>query len=244
MKEIIPTNDDSYNIMLSELKESDRLVNIEEQPLLEEKIVELKMDSHTKIKILWLVEEAYDIEFEGGILWLLSKLVRGDDAYEKYLISQWKQKTWHQIICISYGILNNFMLYDDIPDMDANPKVAAILKRIAIMNIVKLAGRRDCKAQNIKSLFKQKGELIKDHIEQVNANVIIGSKTLHHYYDLFELDSAQHFISEQGTSYYTKNEKLYIDADYLDQLYITREYFVLADYIDDLIQIAKSVFTT
>jgi len=244
MKEIITTNDDSYNSMLPELKENDRLTNNEEQPLLQEEIVDLETVNHTKIKILWLVEEAYDIEFEGGILWLLSKLVRGDDAYEKYLISRWKKKTWNQIICISYGILNNFMLYDDIPDIDANPEVAAILKRIAIMNIVKLAGSRDCKAQNIKSLFKQKGELIKDHIEQVNANVIIGSKTLHHYYDLFDLDSAQHFISEQGTSYYTKNEKLYIDADYLEQLYITREYFVLSDYIDDLILITKSVFTT
>jgi hypothetical protein len=190
------------------------------------------------------LKEAYDHENNGEGGWSLTKDVLGkDNVYEKFLSTTNSKKTWYPIIYASHGILNNFMLYNDIKDIDRNPEVASILKSIAIINIGKLAGTSTSKEQNIRALFNQNKEVLKEQIDLINPDIFIGCKTLHHYYNLMGLENAKKYISAKGTKYYVKEDgKLFIDTYHPARIGIKREFHINEEYIDDIIQIAQSVF--
>lgn len=206
-------------------------------------IVELNTYQKSNFKIVWLLKEAYDNADNGRGGWSLTKdILQKDNVYDEFLCNTRSKNTWYPIIYTSFGILNNFIKFDDIKDIDRNPEVALILKNIAIININKLAGNSTSNEQNIRTLFNQNKLILKEQLEITDPDIFIGCKTLHHYYYLLGLETAECLISEEGTKYYVKDKKIFIDAYHPGRIGIKRESYVNEVYINDIINIVKSVY--
>lgn len=59
------------------------------------------------------------------------------------------------MIYASYGILNNFCLYDDMDDIEKNPAMLEEFKSIAYINVRKLPGYRTSNNGVIGSAYQQ-----------------------------------------------------------------------------------------
>jgi hypothetical protein len=76
-------------------------------------------------------------------------------------------------------------------------------------------------------------DILKSQIEILNPDILICANTMQLYKELFDLTSEK-INTKESITYYTKNEKLYIDAYHPAQTQVYRE-----TYVDDIITAAK-----
>jgi hypothetical protein len=118
---------------------------------------------------------------------------------------------------------------------DEPEEMTSIVRDIAIVNVQKLPSKNVSKTdfQDIVKAFNKYKDILKSQIEILNPDILICANTMQLYKELFDLTSEK-INTKESITYYTKNEKLYIDAYHPAQTQVYRE-----TYVDDIITAAK-----
>lgn len=235
-------NIEAFKKELKEIEKSICTLKTEEQSPIFDGPVDLSSYLNSKIKILWLLKEAYDNDNDGEGGWYLSSLLADNNVYEKFLKTASSKNTWYPIIYTTFGILNNFMLYDNMEFIDKDSTIVSILKNTAFLNINKLAGESKSNDTELRRIFSLNKDILKRQIDLLNPDIIIGGNTLKFYAELLDISNCTESISKRKTKYYFTTNKLYIDAYHPGQIGITRFKNVNEEYIDDIISIARDFF--
>ncbi len=187
----------------------------------------------SKIKIAWLLKEAYDSENGTGGGWSWSELLPKEKLYHSF--KNLSQQTWHPITYASYAILNNFPSYMDIPFIRQSPVLCESLWEIAIVNTQKLPSKTTTKSYFaiIKKAFETHNHLLKKQLDLLNPDVLIGGNTMWLYKGIFGLKDKD--IKKNGSvNYWLKEGKIFIDAYHPAQRQIKREV-----YVNDIVSAVK-----
>jgi hypothetical protein len=199
-------------------------------------IVNIEKFIQSKLKILWILKEPYDNEQNGiatGGGWHFANDFLAPDGFYKRMGRS--RNTWHPIIYVSYGILNNFLLWDDMDYIKNNQTMADIVRNIAVINVKKLPGfKRTYDFGPIRNAYNNNKELLHKQISTYNPDIIIGGSTLNLFYNELGINKAKDEKKFGCVEYIDKNSKLYISAYHPAQTQVTREC-----YINDIINLVK-----
>lgn len=196
----------------------------------------VNIDSWTRqaIRPLFIGKEAHGDGF-GQDSWSITKWL-DEDPLDVCISAR---HSWQKTAYISHGLQNNFMLYDDIPFIRNDARVADALRAIAFINVGKYGAETRTPWSRLDALYQQNRSALHDQIELYQPNVIIGWNTL----SFFERDAE--FLNRFGTpalpkqalnsvDYWSANGKLFIDAYHPASFQISQE-----QYVDDIIQAVK-----
>lgn len=203
-------------------------------------IVDIEEYQKTEPKILWILKEPYDDEEDGlasGGGWHFSRdFLAKDDFYKRMGRSR---NTWHPILYVSFGIVNDFMNYNDMDYLRDDLKMFEIIKHIAVINVKKLPGfTRTYDFGPILSSYNKHKQLLHRQIDQYNPDIVIGGSTMHLFYE--EIGIKQEDIIKSGSiDYAVKDNKLYISAYHPGQTQVTR-----GIYVNDIIKASQNFWTT
>lgn len=230
------------NILTERCSEIDNLVwdsyidNIGNCEPIPDGIVNIDKYLSSKYKILWVLKEPYD-DFEVGVPagggWHFAKdFLNSPDFRVKMGRSR---ATWQPIIYTTYGILNDFLLWNEMPYIREKPEMMDIIHSVAVINIRKLpGGTRTIDFQTIAAAYNECKEVILKQIEIYNPDIIIGASTLSLLFDDLKITEKEieNFGSVQVVN---KNNRLFINAYHPAQTTINRE-----RYVNDIINSAKN----
>ena len=203
-------------------------------------IVDLEKYQKTEPKILWILKEPYDDEEDGlasGGGWHFSRdFLAKDDFYKRMGRSR---NTWHPILYVSYGIVNDFINYNDMAYLRDNLTMVEVIKQIAVINVKKLPGfTRTYDFGPIWSSYNKHKQLLHKQLDQYNPDIVIGGSTMHLFYE--EIGINQKDIIKSGSiDYAVKGKKLYISAYHPGQTQVTRDI-----YVNDIIKASKNFWET
>ena len=91
--------------------------------------------------------------------------------------------TFEPIIYASFGILNQFRMWKEIPYVTDCPEIVDILKQIAYINLKKTAGGSTSDMNEIHRAYQESKDIILRQIEVYNPDIIIGGNTLQFLYE-------------------------------------------------------------
>lgn len=190
-------------------------------------VVDGEVYIESKIKIAWFLKEAYSSEKDG---FHIKKHYDQDDAYENFF-KKIATQTWHPIIYASYGILNNFIEYDDMDFIKDKPEMCDVIRSIAIINANKFASKTGTYTiyANLKSGFLECKEIIQNQIEVLQPQIHVFCNTFSLYKDLFAL-TEKHKMSQSKNfnkcTMYSKNGKLFLDVYHPANTTLQREVYI------------------
>lgn len=198
-------------------------------------VIDAESYLNSKIKIAWFLKEAYSNEKDG---YHIMKHLGQDDAYESFFKNIATQ-TWHPIIYVSYGALNEFTFYDDMYYIRDRPEMCDVIQNIAIINANKMPSITGTYTlhKNLTEGFDSFKELIQQQIQVLQPQVHIFCNTFHLYKDLFNLTDSE-IVSQSDylkkcTVYY-KEDKLFLDVYHPANRILDRE-----TYVDQIIESIK-----
>jgi hypothetical protein len=168
---------------------------------------------NAKYKILWILKEPYDEIDENGSPcgggWDLKEIMN-----EKKSINEFgsERKTFQPMIYTSYGILNNFCLWDKIPDIET-ADVFNTLKSISYINIKKMPGFSNSPKSIISSAYNENKDILIKQIQVGKPDIIIGGGTLKWFSSDLGFVRNNWIIRESGSfPYYIRGNQLFIGA--------------------------------
>ena len=193
---------------------------------------------HSFIKIVWVLKEAYTETNENG--------ERGgedygdgffipDDIYA-FIRSQPSKKTWAPIAYTSYSILNGFLIYNDLADLDEEPFMAQAINQVAVVNTKKMPGTSRSKMKEIEAAFEESKDLLSRQLQLLSPDIVIGGNTLYMYLKMFGLSEPTGLTPIFKRPYYVKDGRLFIDA------YHPARIGSPFNYVDDIVLVAKEWF--
>lgn len=192
-----------------------RLTNEEEEiyPICDG-IVNEKEYSKSNFKILWILKEPHG---EGN--WDMKDFIGNKDSLMKY--PNWT-KTFNPIIYVTFSILNDFIVYDDMDNTSEKPEMIDILRKIAYINLKKIPGTTVSQSQTIKDAYEKNKDIILLQIENCNPDIIICGGTM--CFIAKDLGIEDKLISKGSIKYHSTNDKVYIDALHPNQRGDQEEY--------------------
>lgn len=125
----------------------------------------------TSPRILWILKEPNSTEEKLNWRDEIKKLNNGSGNLGGF------EKTFSNIVYISYGILNR-KKWKDINWIEDEPKIVEVLEKIAFINIKKSPGGRQSKNNELKEYYLKYKSIILDQIRMFRPNVIIGGNTI------------------------------------------------------------------
>lgn len=193
-------------------------------------IVSIESYLRAKFKILWILKEARCDA--GG--WDMRTAIDGmvDDNR-----SGWRY-TFDKITYVSYGILNNFILWDGMDYVKDNPAMKNVLKSIAYINLKKLPNtNEDSYASSngeIANAYQMNKNIILSQIDIFQPDIVIGGNTLQFLLNDFNILKEQ-MISLNTLSYYDDGKTLFINTKHPSYHFVSQQ-----EYCDDIILTAKN----
>ena len=185
-----------------------------------------------KYKILWILKESNDVlDGEGGGWSLPEKL---DE------LKFWDEQppggkvTFQRMIYSSFGILNDFVLWNDMPSI-YQKEVFKTIKEIAYINVKKIPGGNRANEKLIRQAYNENKDLLIKQINVYNPDIIIAGNTLHYFFEDLPIPF-ENKISNSKTAYYPSDDKLYINAYHPAVRKVTIEE---KDYCNDIILAVK-----
>jgi hypothetical protein len=163
-------------------------------------------------KILWILKEPYDdfdddgIPFGGG--WHLKDAILPKQKFDEFTGGR---KTFEPMIYTSWGILNDFCLWDDMSNVYKDHSMLDALKSIAYINVKKLPGHKTSYYKIINEAYEKHKDILLKQISLINPDIIIGGSTL----GLFLNDlgiSRKDTIRFKGLNCFIKDNKIFIEA--------------------------------
>ncbi len=198
-------------------------------------VIDAESYLNSKIKIAWFLKEAYSNETEG---YFLREHLEKENAYNNFF-KNIAIPTWHPIIYASYGVLNEFVLYDEMEWIKNKPEMCDVVQSIAIINANKMPSKTGTYTlhKNLTDGFGSFKNLIQKQIQVLQPQVHIFCNTFHLYKDLFNLTDReiipQSDYLKKCTVYY-KEDKLFLDVYHPANRILDRE-----TYVDQIIKAIK-----
>lgn len=183
-----------------------------------------------KPKILWVLKEPNSLENKQ---WSYSDLLINDRTeWDGRVLSS----VFKRVIYTTYGILNH-LEYKQIPSIKQK-KVYDAIRQIAYINIKKTPGTSVAKDSEIALAYRNNRNLILRQIEEYQPHILIFGNTLKYLFedlDIKESDKVYVDDKTHNTTYYIKDNKLYIHAWH-------PAYFSIKEsvYCDEIISVANA----
>jgi len=165
-----------------------------------------------KYKILWILKEPYDdfddegVPFGGG--WDLKEVLKSKNSIQEY---EGGKPTFKPMLYTSWGILNNFCLWNDMGNVEKDISMMEALKSIAYINVKKIPGHKSSYYKVIQDAYDQHKNILLKQIEYINPDIIIGGSTLGLFLNDLQL-SRNETVRHRGINYFIKNGKIFIEA--------------------------------
>jgi hypothetical protein len=212
----------------ADIKEHFQKFETAQRELITDGIVNIKEYYDSPIKIMWLLKEPYCDKKNGGGGWSMTAGLNTNRALGKKKDSP---GTWHPIIYCSYGILHNYMKFEEIPKIKSNTNVSLILRQIAFVNVQKLPAKTITSDTSLKKSYKEHKEILLKQISTYRPHIIIGGGTL----DLLKDDLKIETENELEFGHFFKGKQLFINTLHPTQRKIKRN-----EYINKVIARAES----
>lgn len=198
--------------------------------LITDGIVNVKEYYSSPIKIMWVLKEPYGV----GNYSIVNDLDINRAEGKKHD----SPRTWDPICYASYGIQNNFKLFQEIGSFATNPDIRRALKKIAYINVKKLPGLSKSNNREIQRTYQRDKNILLKQIETYNPDVVIGGNTLAYFKNDFQLNDEHRLSSDESTIYrqrWVVDRKLFIHAHHPMTFRVSQK-----AYVDDLIGTASS----
>ena len=201
-------------------------------------IVNPKEYYESEIKILWILKEPYDKDNEGAGGWPITDLLNDKDNDFAFLkILGGAKTTWYPIIYVTYAILNEFVLFDNMDDIEKLPEMAHILRKIAFINVQKFPAGTTTNNSDIQKAYKEHSEILLQQIATYKPDIIIGGNTLSYFIQDLGLTDAHKDYDENY--FWIKDNQLFIHAGHPSQRGSAED---KENYVDDIVRVAKKFY--
>jgi hypothetical protein len=189
---------------------------------------------NTDIKIAWVLKEPYDEQDGTGGGWTFTDLFDKDDLYN-ITFKEAHKATWHPVIYSTYGIQQDFQLWDEMPYIRDYPVMCDVVRDIAIVNTQKLPAVGVTKTHHsvIERSYNKHKDLLHKQIDMLNADIYIFANTFWLYKKELGLEGVE-ALAKPGIEYYFKDDKLYIGAYHPAQTTISKTL-----YVNSIVEAAK-----
>lgn len=197
-------------------------------------IVNIEKYLQSRLKILWILKEPYD-DIKNGLPsgggWHFCNNFLAPDGFYKRIGQS--RATWHPIIYVTYGILNDFMSYESMDYIRDDESMAEIIRSVAVINVRKLPGfTRTYDYSSICTAYNEHKDILLKQIETYNPDIVIGGSTLQLFFDDLGIRNT---LTNNGTiDYAIRNSKLFISAYHPAQTKEKRDI-----YVNDIINTVK-----
>jgi hypothetical protein len=165
-----------------------------------------------KYKILWILKEPYDEIDENGNLsgggWHLRDVIISRKTIEEY---ENGRNTFKPMIYATWGIFNDFCLWDIMHDVENDPTMLKVLKSIAYINVKKIPGRKTSNNSEISNAYRLYNRILLKQIWSYNPDIIIGGYTLKLFLNDLGL-KREEMVKNGSLDYIIKDNKVFIDA--------------------------------
>jgi hypothetical protein len=193
---------------------------------------------NSKVKVAWLLKEGYcDKDGTGGD-WSYTDVYDKENLYESLIKHISSKATWFPVVYVTYAILNGHKCYDDMDYIKDDPSMVQVMREIAVVNAQKLPARQHTSTDlgDIVESISKYGDFIKEQVDILNPDILIGASTMKLYTDLFELNPEDR-KTFGSVNYWIKQGKLYVDAYHPNQRSIDR-----TTYVDDILRVVEEYF--
>lgn len=194
--------------------------------LVHDGIVNLEKYYNSPIRIMWILKEPYDNKQNEGGGWSLAhslnkgKLGKGRDA-----------GTWQPIIYTTYGILNNYTKFENMPKIGTTNDMSLIMQNTAFINVQKLPAKTRTSNVSLKDAYIRNKEILINQISTYRPHIVIGGKTLH----LFKDDLKISKDDELEFGHFSKDRILFINTYHPAQTKIKK-----SEYVNLIVERAKN----
>ncbi|OHX64320.1 hypothetical protein [Flammeovirga pacifica] len=190
-------------------------------------VVNPELYLNAKFKILWILKEPHDPSGGG---WSSNEAFNNLESWASQPSTG--KNLLKKVNYATYGILNNFMEWGDLPEINQKNDVWKALKNIAYINIRKLPGESSSDERVISTAYAKHKDLLLHQIDTYQPDIIIGGNTLCHFYNDLKLDEIPP-VKMGERIYYPTKEKIFIDAYHPS--YVMKE----EEYVDNIILAVK-----
>lgn len=157
-------------------------------------------------RILWILKEPWEelAQGERGGGWSVSKDVAGKGV-------KTNRGALTMMAYITYSVFNGFPAYDEMDYATNNPAIGNSLGRIAFINIKKLPGGKSSYEPEIAAHHRKNRSLLLRQVEVLAPEIIIGGRTLHHFFSDFGLEHSM--FNKDRSAWFCRHEgRLFIHA--------------------------------
>jgi hypothetical protein len=187
---------------------------------------------NSEYKVCWVLKEPYDEEdgYGGGfdLRALVKKWIR---AKNHHFVP-----TWKNIGMVSYSLLNGFIPFNKIKEMEVKKYIQSLLY-IAFFNVCKMPGETWTNLSELKEKYNYWKPILHWQLKTYDPDIVIFGGTWELFRrDLGITDKDNKYLNDEH--YILKNGKLFIDAYHPSQWRKTQE-----KYGNDIIEICKKVMS-
>lgn len=208
-----------------EIKNHYDVYGIKDGEFLYDGIINIDEYYYSPLKILWILKEPYC----GGGKSMLNDLNLNRAECNK----KDSHTTWHPIIYVSHGILNNFEQFDSMPKIHEDKSICKVLRKIAFINVQKTPAATRSNSIDISQAYDQHKEILIKQLEIYKPQIIIGANTLHLFIKDLKLKQENRF-----KNHWTKQGTLFIKTYHPAQTVLKRY-----DYVNRIINVSKEWWT-
>lgn len=182
---------------------------------------------NSKPRIAWILKEAWG---DDGIGWDLSSQVIA--TQNKTSIS--KTPSFKRVAYASRGIHTDAN-WDDLPWITEDENVVNAIKKIAWINISKIAGQSTSPDKRIEEAFDNWKDIIKEQLDLYNPQVYILGNTFKWVANFFEIDNIEPIKLDSSWAYVRKDGKIIIWAFHPSKIMKDER------YVDDIVNVIRKV---
>jgi hypothetical protein len=188
------------------------------------------------IKVCWVLKEPYDdVNGTGGGWDFATDLLDSATLYSDFIGPHRSRATWQPIVYATYGILNDFVLWNDMEYLRKKPSMTEAIRDMAYLNSLKMPAvnvtRTDMRT--VHASFGATKDILEMQLSLLDPDIIIFGGVFPLFKKMLEINSSN-VRTNKGADYYIQNKKLYIDTYHPAQKTITRQV-----YIDGIVNAAK-----
>jgi hypothetical protein len=165
---------------------------------------------NSKLKILWILKESNDVENNEGGGWSLTDTINKINNWEEQVQKGNSYRTLQRMIYTTFGLLNNFIPWQEIPSI-YNSEVFEAYKQMGYINIKKIPGINRVSANQIQIAYDEYKEILLKQLATYKPDVIIGGNTLSYFYEDLGFNEMTKKTAEV-TTFYSDYQRIYVDA--------------------------------
>jgi uracil-DNA glycosylase len=147
------------------------------------------------------------------------------------------RQTFKPIIYTSWGILNGFCPWGEMPNVEDEPGMLEAIRSIAYINVKKLPGKTESRDEEIQKAYHKNRDILLRQIEAYDPDIIIGGSTLNYFLeDLGVTEKATIDPAFDSVHYFVHNGRILIGTYHPSQRVMRQE-----KYCDDIIQVIRQL---